>query len=187
MGKSLNFGLAIIFCVCFNTGYSCINEYDEDYTSLDGSYKHITDESEGSFGYYFSNDIDIEVEMKRFHDLKNRVDFKGRSDYAAVLLKLGKTKKALEILENLVQKYPNEYNVVVNLGTAYELNGNPELALKYISKAIKLNPLSHNESEWIHEEILKARIALKTNPDYLKQNSILNLRIPRDIKAYYKS
>ncbi len=187
MGRTIIIGFAFIFCFCFNTGYSCINEYEEDYTRLDGSYKNITDESEGSVGYYFSNEIDMEVEMKRFHDLKKREDFKGRSDYAAVLLKLGKTKEALEILENLVQKYSNEYNIVVNLGTAYELNNNPELALKYISKAIKLNPLSHNESEWIHEEILKAKIALKSNPDYLKQNSILNLKIPNDIKTYYKS
>ncbi|WP_028981743.1 tetratricopeptide repeat protein [Sporocytophaga myxococcoides] len=187
MSKTINFWFAIIFCFCFNNGYSCINEYEEDYTTLNGSYKHITKESEGSDGYYFYNETDKFALYDRIRALKERKDFKGKSDYAVVLMRLGEHKEALNVLESLIKDHPNEYNVVVNLGTAYELNNKPELALKYISKAVKLNPLSHNESEWIHEEILKAKIALKTNPDYLMQNSILNLQIPHDIKAYYKS
>lgn len=187
MGKTIKFWFVIIFCFCFNNGYSCINEYDEDYTTLNGSYKHITQESEGSDGYYFYNEPDMFALNERKRILKEKKGFKDKSDYAVVLMRLGQYKEALNVLESLIIDHPNEYNIVVNLGTAYELNNNPELALKYISKAIKLNPLSHNESEWIHEEILKAKIALKTDPDYLWQNSILNLQIPRDIKAYYNS
>ncbi|MBO9699533.1 MAG: tetratricopeptide repeat protein [Sporocytophaga sp.] len=187
MGKTITFYFTILFCFsCFN-GYSCINEYDEDYTRLDGSYKHITDELNGSDRYYFYHEINKDKFLERKYELKYKTGYKDRTDYAAALLRLGEFKEALSILENLIEEYPNEYNIVVNLGTAYELNNNPELALKYISKAVKLNPLSHNESEWIHEEILKAKIALKTNPDYFKQNSILNLQIPHDIKAYYNS
>lgn len=168
-------------------GFSCMNEYHEDYTKLDGSYKHITQESEGSDRYHFYHESDKFALNERKRILKEKKGFEDKSDYAVVLIRLGEYKEALNVLESLINDHPNEYNIVVNLGTAYELNNNLELALKYISKAIKLNPLSHNESEWIHEEILKAKIAVKTDPNYLWQNSILNLQMPGDIEAYYNS
>ena len=55
-------------------------------------------------------------------------------------------------MKNWLKKYPNEYVVIANLGTTYELMGNNEKALEYIKKGMKLNPRSHNGSEWIHVE-----------------------------------
>lgn len=53
-------------------------------------------------------------------------------------MKLGKADVALEILKELNYHYPNEYKIVANLGTAYELNAELDSALKYIKKGIKL-------------------------------------------------
>jgi tetratricopeptide (TPR) repeat protein len=97
------------------------------------------------------------------------------SDYSVQLMKLGKHKEALEILAVIYNHYPNEYKVAANLGTAYELNGMPDSALKYIKRGIELNPNSHEGSEWVHVKVLETKLKLKTDPNYLKNNSVLGL------------
>lgn len=47
--------------------------------------------------------------------------------------------------------------------------------MKYIRKGLKLNPDSHDGSEWIHVKILEAKIALEKDPNYLNTHSVLNL------------
>ncbi len=81
------------------------------------------------------------------------------SDYALELLKTQKTKLGLEILQGLIKLYPNEYNINANLGTAYELNGENKMALKYIKNGLQLNPKSHYGSEWMHVKILENKIS----------------------------
>lgn len=95
------------------------------------------------------------------------------SDYALFMCHLGETQEALAILERLIQKYPDEYNIVANLGTTYELTGQNEKALQYIKKGLELNKESHAGSEWIHVKILETKIAMKTNANWLKENEIL--------------
>lgn len=89
-------------------------------------------------------------------------------------MKLGKVSKAKDILVDLVLKNPKEYTMVANLGTAYELSGELDSALKYISIGLQLNPKSHYGSEWIHVELLKAKIKRKRSKYYIVKNSILS-------------
>jgi tetratricopeptide (TPR) repeat protein len=110
-------------------------------------------------------------ETKRYRGEVER--YQAESNYAVVLLRMGKTEKALAILERLIQTYPNEYNIVANLGTTYELTGQNEKALQYIKKGLELNKESHAGSEWIHVKILEAKIAMQQNPNWLKENDIL--------------
>ncbi len=70
------------------------------------------------------------------------------------------------MLEKLYAEHPEEYNIVVNLGTAYEVAGNNAKALELLQKAVALNPDSHFGSEWIHVNILVQKTAAK--PDYAK-------------------
>jgi tetratricopeptide (TPR) repeat protein len=107
--------------------------------------------------------------------LKKEKNYMLLSDYAVSLMKLGKTKEALEILKALYQHFPSEYRIVANLGTAYELNGQPDSALKYIQLDLKLNPEDHKGSEWIHLKILEAELALKKDPQWLKTHTVLQL------------
>lgn len=113
----------------------------------------------------------ISLEQK----LKKNTDFKLLSDYGLHLVQAGKVKEALVIFEKLAQLHPNEYSIIANLGTTYELSGQNEKALEYIRKGIQINPNSHGGSEWIHVKILEAKIALEKDPDYLSKHSVLNL------------
>jgi tetratricopeptide (TPR) repeat protein len=85
-------------------------------------------------------------------------DIEYLSDKGILLILLKKYDEAIQLYLNIEQKSPNRYATSANLGTAYELSGQNELALAWIKKAIKINPLSHHESEWIHVKILEAKI-----------------------------
>ena len=109
--------------------------------------------------------------------LKKKADFKLLSDYGLHLVQAGKVKEALVIFEKLAELHPNEYSIIANLGTTYELSGQNEKALEYIRKGIQINPNSHDGSEWIHVKILEAKIALEKDASYLSNHSVLNLSV----------
>jgi len=103
-----------------------------------------------------------EVGMRAF---KRNADFRLLSDFSWKLAQKGDYKTSLAILTALEKKYPNEYNVLANLGTLYELTGKPRSALDYLSRAIKISPESHYGSEWIHIHILQVKLGEKSPYD----------------------
>jgi tetratricopeptide (TPR) repeat protein len=96
--------------------------------------------------------------------LNRNVDYKLLSDFAWHELRVGNKDNAVKLLEALYEKHPNEYNIVANLGTAYEVTGKNEMALALLKKAVAINPASHHGSEWIHVKILEQKVNAK--PDY---------------------
>lgn len=107
--------------------------------------------------------------------LKKTGSFMALSDYAVCLMKLGKPKEALDILKLLYNSHPSEYRIAANLGTAYELNGLNDSALKYIRRDMTLNPDDHHGSEWVHVKVLEAKLKLQQNPAYLVNHTVLSL------------
>jgi tetratricopeptide (TPR) repeat protein len=95
---------------------------------------------------------------------KETKDYKYLSDYAWELVKNGQTKEAIDTLESLLKTHPNEYNILANLGTAYEIVGNNTKALEVLTKAVSINKDSHYGSEWIHLNILKHKINNESFP-----------------------
>lgn len=98
--------------------------------------------------------------------LKTNTDYKLLSDFAWYELRVGSKQHAVRLLERLYEKYPGEYNIVANLGTAYEVTGKNEQALTLLKKAVAINPQSHYGSEWIHVNILEQKV--KAAPDYTR-------------------
>lgn len=139
--------------------YPCGNEYGE---TLDGTRMY------GRY-FYLSPDMrafNTERLTEHLDDLYRRSgnlsgDYKIWSDIAVNLMKLGMADSAIKILIPLAKKYPEEYNILANLGTGYELIGALDSAHKYISKGFEINPRSHRGSEWIHVKILEAKIQEK--------------------------
>ena len=83
------------------------------------------------------------------------------SDLVIAYLYLGDFKSALALSTRLVAKFSRKYEVVMTHAAALELNGEFAEALKFLRKGIKINPSSHNNSEWIHVKILEDRISGK--------------------------
>ncbi len=80
------------------------------------------------------------------------------SDKGLVLIFLGRYQEAIKIYHEIELFHPGRYSTASNLGTAYELSGQNEKALFWIKRAVKIDPDSHHSSEWIHVNILEAKI-----------------------------
>lgn len=168
----MRFILTFLLLSCYAFSFACYNEY----YALD-SKGHFHQMDVGAIRFQTNFDMrHIEKQLiKLDKKLRTKADFKLLSDYGLYLVRGGKVKEALVLFEALAEAYPNEYSIIANLGTTYELSGNTEKALEYIQKGLKLNPDSHGGSEWIHVKLLQAKIALAKNPDYFKKHTVLNL------------
>jgi len=172
--------LAILaFLFASHASFSCGNEYGYDYNGnrMFTQFFYLSD--------YYRKFDKAALEQSLAAAIAKRGqstdDFKNESNIALYYMKLGQTKKALTILEPLAQKHPSEYTVLANLGTAYELDGQLDKALKFIRKGYELNTESHYGSEWIHIKILEAKIKAKSNPSILTDQPIITVA---DLKAH---
>jgi tetratricopeptide (TPR) repeat protein len=89
---------------------------------------------------------------------KSKRDLDAYSDYGVLLAYLGRYDEAKAVYEEIEKITPGRYSTAANLGTVYELLGQNDLALKWIKKAVEIDPTSHEGSEWIHVKILEAKI-----------------------------
>ena len=101
--------------------------------------------------------------------------FEKKNSIAVALIRLNRLKEAEEILNQLYKEQPNDYSVLANLGTLYELQGKNEQALKFIRQAMITNPESHGRSEWFHVKVLEFK--LKNIPEaQIPASNILQIR-----------
>lgn len=150
--------------------WACPNEY----------YTYTIEGQQLSYDFYGQKKLSLNFDKKKEFQkllaiedsfLKHK-DYRYAADWASTMLKLGQYKDALEILVWLNRKFPDKYMVLANLGTAYELNGNLDSALKYIGKGYAINPNSHGGSEWIHLKVLEFQKQGTHDPNLL---GLLNL------------
>lgn len=104
--------------------------------------------------------------------------FDNLNSLAAVLIRHGRLPEAVKLLQFLERKYPGHYETASNIGTAFELMGRNEDALKWISEGLKRNPEDHYGTEWLHVHILKAKLGHVPAP--APGRSILNLSFGND-------
>ena len=102
--------------------------------------------------------------------------FKYISNYCAELIKLGRCKDVIPILETLLKAHPKEYEINANLAVAYELNGQLDEALTLLNKSLALKPDSHFNSEWVHLRILQAEIESRDKKLDPQEMDILKIR-----------
>ncbi len=101
------------------------------------------------------NIVELEQSYQQTKDLDDL------SDKGVLLMYLGRYQQAKDIFLQIEKIEPNRYSTASNLGTTYELLGDNKNALKWIKKAVEINPTSHNNSEWIHVNILEAKLEAK--------------------------
>jgi len=106
---------------------------------------------------------------------EHRDDFSQKELEGAEEILSGRFDRAVEIFKKAEADQPGRYSTAVNLGTAYELNGELEPALKWIREGLRRDPGSHYGTEWLHVEILRTRLKLKENPAYLQNHHVVTL------------
>jgi tetratricopeptide (TPR) repeat protein len=80
------------------------------------------------------------------------------SDKGLLLILLKEYNQAIAIYLEIEKIEPNRYSTASNIGTAYELLGENENALRWIKKSVEIDAKSHKGSEWIHIKILEAKL-----------------------------
>lgn len=98
--------------------------------------------------------------------------YQEKTDHAVLLVHAGQAPRALALLQEAEKQSPGHYEIAADLGTAFELSGDNEQALKWIKEGIKRKPDSHQGSEWLHVKILEAKIAMKRDPKWLESNFV---------------
>ncbi|MGC4104488.1 tetratricopeptide repeat protein [Ferruginibacter sp.] len=177
--------LSIFFCIvlCSTKVVACLNYYVINERGEVGHYDY-------DYPYEIYQNNNPEAYLKELKWYEKRIAEKNgmdkvwyTSNYSFYLVKLGRNKEALAILQKLATANPGEYQVLANLATAYELNGHLDSALKYIQRSIKLNPLSHFGSEWFHQRFLEAAIEVRDKKTPVNELDILKLSADTSAKA----
>jgi len=157
-----------------------------DGTTIDGEY---TNDASTLAVMLMKQNISTKSSQTKLKQILENSNIKKRSKNeqeefdAIVLLLKGKYQQSIEKLLTLDKKSNNKYSIASNLGTAYELSGNNIEALKWITEGIKRDTSSHYGTEWLHQLILKTKIQLQENPNWLKTHRIIPLPSKFDIKS----
>jgi tetratricopeptide (TPR) repeat protein len=172
------FATLLVFILFVNTALPCIwitgTKYNGDSVSTGLG---------GAFYLRSALKADRRADGERMEaELRGATNFNDRSDYSVALMFLGRSEEAVALLNQLEKENPGQYFIAANLGTAYELSGNNEEALKWIKEGIHRDPASHEGTEWLHVKILEAKIAQQKDTNYFKSHSVLELR-PEKIGA----
>lgn len=77
------------------------------------------------------------------------------NDLAGAHLRLGQAREAAELLAPVAAKFPNDYGIHANLGTAYHLLGRYAEAEKEIARDLEINPDAHFGLEKYHLALLQ--------------------------------
>lgn len=120
----------------------------------------LFEDSEGwvpvGHSFYKRNFIKGIKQLDSLYKASKNLDY--LSDKGLLLILLERYEIAIKLYLEIEKIKPNRYSTASNIGTAYELFGQNESALKWIKKAVEIDPKSHNNSEWIHVKILEAKI-----------------------------
>ncbi|WP_394539532.1 tetratricopeptide repeat protein [Lysobacter enzymogenes] len=105
-----------------------------------------------------------------------RPDFVNLNDLGVLLVRQGKPIAAAELFVAIEKLHPGHAATAANLGTALELMGRDQAALRWIRMGIERDDNEHARSEWLHVRILEAKIAAAREPGWLQRHSILGLQ-----------
>ena len=148
-----------------------------DGTTLDGKYtnRSLIFKAEILKSYIYTENTKTKLAKILKDKNISRTKLEQEEFDAVVLILKGKYKQSINKLLKLNKQLSYKYSIASNLGTAYELNGDNKEALKWITEGIKRDSNSHYGTEWLHQLILKTKIKLQNNPNYLKHNRIIPL------------
>ncbi len=149
--------LIILILFLFNNAYACLN--GEILRLKNGTILFEDREGLVPYGHIFHTDEWLTSEIKNLESLyKTTKDLDHLSDKGLLLILLKQYDQAVRLYLEIEKIQPNRYSTASNIGTAYELMGQNENALTWIKKSVKIDPKSHENSEWIHVKILETKI-----------------------------
>lgn len=155
MKQILLTGILVLFVL--SKASACLN--GESKLLKDGTFLYEDQEGNVPLGHIFESPEYYKIVVEKLDSLYRATkDVDYLSDKGLLLILLKRYEEAIELYLKIERLEPNRYSTASNLGTAYELYGEESLALRWIQRAVELDPASHQNSEWIHVKILEAKI-----------------------------
>src|SRR6185369_6900930 len=93
--------------------------------------------------------------ITKLHREPRRNDAAWWNDLAGAHLRLGEAREAAAILEPVLERFPGDYGIHANLGTAYHLLGRYAEAAKEIARDLEINPDGNLGREKYHLALLQ--------------------------------
>jgi tetratricopeptide (TPR) repeat protein len=147
----------IIATFLYHDMYACIN--GETLILKNNVILYQDEESHVPYGHQFADKQVLKKVMRELDSLyRTTKDVDYLSDKGVLLILFEKYSEAIELYLSIEKLQPDRYSTASNLGTAYELTGQNMQALKWIKRAVEIEPKSHKNSEWLHIKILEAKI-----------------------------
>lgn len=132
-------------------------------------YRHWYSDEVHSLTFHPENYSKAYRRLDSLYKATKRIEF--LSDKGVIMILRGKYPEAIKFYLDIEKMQPDRYSTASNLGTAYELNGQAEEALKWIKKSYEINPSSHEGSDWLHIKILEAKVK---GDAYITDNFLIN-------------
>jgi tetratricopeptide (TPR) repeat protein len=172
---------ALAYLACGPALLACVNEYNPNTRKLTNAFQQGEN---ALLALQTPKPVRPWLEVRR--ELEVRLS-KARTqqtlnDLAVVYMRFNEPTWAIPLLEELEQRFPNLYQTAANLGTAYELAGRNEDALKWIKEGMRRNPQSHYGTEWVHVRILEAKLALAKDPQWLETHRVSGITVDPQTK-----
>ena len=98
-------------------------------------------------------------EAQRFRDVAKTRSLTAdeQADFGAVLLRLGETDAALDVLREAQRANPKHFATLANLGTAWQMAGDLEQAADCLRQAVVLAPGKDQRAEELHLRLVRQR------------------------------
>lgn len=148
--------LALVLMVLPFAAFACLNGFH-------GSFREANDAARANFPVPKGNplgksDTDLFRMTDEFEAEYKKGKYEGSVNYSVILIYGNRFEEAEKVCREIAKKWPNKYESAANLGTILEVNGKNEEALKLIKKALEIDSLAHDGSEWIHVKVLEAKL-----------------------------
>jgi tetratricopeptide (TPR) repeat protein len=101
------------------------------------------------------NTNELRATIKSLEANRQENDAMWWNNLAGAYIRLGRSETAAKLLEPVVGKFPNDYGIHANLGTAYHLLGRYKDAEKEIARDLEINPHAHFGLEKYHLALLQ--------------------------------
>src|SRR5205807_7654004 len=104
------------------------------------------------------------------------------ADRGALYVRLGDPSKAVALLRQAHQRHPNDFRIIANLGTAWQLLGDLNQAAICFQQAVRLAPGKYQRAEETHLKLVQCR--LRAGKEAAGLDDLFGVRYVGDAGAY---
>gem|GEM_PF-2850116 len=158
----------ITILICVMTMFSprvgaCIWDYDtlrDERRGLPGVSEALAGRFEKrSEAFYLDRVARMEKHLAANPDDEDAID-----NYAVALFRIGKNDRAIEVMIDKEQRFPDRYTTSSNLATFYMLRGDSAAAIPLLEKALSINPNAHFGREEYQLQLARFLVTSATQP-----------------------